>query len=72
MLFIRVSRHAAWHKLFGVRTLEEIISALIICIKLNYEMWVALEYARRFPHDEQPMRRTVRDFRSQLLSAVAT
>ena len=71
LLLIRVNRHVAWHKVFGVRTLEEVIAALLICVKLNYEMWISLEYACRFPREEQPMRRRVRDFRSQLISAVS-
>lgn len=57
LLLIRRSRHAAWHKVFGVRTLEEVITVLTLCANLDLGLWCILRYARSHSHDEQPTRR---------------
>ena len=69
LLLMRINRHVAWHKLFGIRTLEEVIHALKLCSKLDFEMWVIFQYFSRYPHDRQPMRRSLRNFQHQLLAA---
>lgn len=44
MCLIRRPRHAAWHKLFGLQTLEETIRMLLTCMKTGGEVYVIFEY----------------------------
>jgi len=43
LLFIAIGKHRAWHALFGVCTLEEIIVVLMVYLRLNVMVWIILD-----------------------------
>jgi len=41
LLLIHLKRHSAWHDLFGVMTLEEVIAFLVRCRRFSAGIWIA-------------------------------
>lgn len=41
LLLVRFGRHAAWHRVFGVMTLEEIVTFLVRCRRIAAGIWIA-------------------------------
>jgi len=54
-----------------MRTLEEVIVALMFCVKLNYELWIICEYLNQYPQQEVLARRDVRRFHRRWTAAAA-
>ena len=47
-ILLRINRHKAWHRLFGLMTLEETITLLVRCREVSIGVWVAANLAAAF------------------------
>ena len=66
LLLIRISRHDAWHKAFGVMTLEEVIIFLVRCREVTAGIWIAATISATFAdRRRKAANHYVRRFRSK-------